>query len=410
LRQLASSGLLSRAGLDARLPIFAVPLDPAVSPDLSPEAAPDALGAVQRVPFAAQCAAIIRAGCNAGRWTGHLPSERKLSAELEVGRITLRTALAQLKREGLIEIAHGKPTRILANRPKLPRAAPITIGFVTPHPLSRLRPFVTLWIDYLRSQLQATGAVLKIHEGRNYYQQTPTLALQELVSDNPHSAWLLYLTNHRMQEWAARSGIRAVVIGYTYPELDLPFVVPDLHAVCRHAASQMLALGHRRILFIKPRTFGPGDWHSEQGFREAFTTGVGREGSPMIVSPPEDATNLSTIVSRLLNGRAPPTAILVARTAWFLNVYSYLLSQGVQIPKQLSLVARDDESFLEYLHPAATRYSFSARIFARRITNAVLTLARGEILSRRGFPIVPSLVPGATLGPAPSGRATIRIG
>ena len=53
-----------------------------------------------RPSLVAETARVLREGISSGRWPERLPGERELSAALQVGRNTLRAALAELEREG----------------------------------------------------------------------------------------------------------------------------------------------------------------------------------------------------------------------------------------------------------------------------------------------------------------------
>ena len=41
-------------------------------------------------------------------WQEHLPGERELCAQVGVSRPTLRLALEQIERDGLVEVTHGR--------------------------------------------------------------------------------------------------------------------------------------------------------------------------------------------------------------------------------------------------------------------------------------------------------------
>ena len=74
----------------------------------------------QRLPLAAETARVLRDGLLSGRWTGHLPGEHELCAELRVSRMTLRAAIEQLAREKQLEKGgHGRRHRILATLPSV---------------------------------------------------------------------------------------------------------------------------------------------------------------------------------------------------------------------------------------------------------------------------------------------------
>jgi DNA-binding GntR family transcriptional regulator len=48
----------------------------------------------------------------AGHWQGHLPGERELCAKLQVSRHTVRAALDELERDGLLEVSDRQRRKI----------------------------------------------------------------------------------------------------------------------------------------------------------------------------------------------------------------------------------------------------------------------------------------------------------
>ncbi|MGK0184896.1 MAG: DNA-binding GntR family transcriptional regulator [Verrucomicrobiales bacterium] len=63
----------------------------------------------KRHSLLAETASILREAVRSGRWHENLPGERKLCQQMQIGRDTLRAAIRQIEREGLI--APGEPGR-----------------------------------------------------------------------------------------------------------------------------------------------------------------------------------------------------------------------------------------------------------------------------------------------------------
>lgn len=68
----------------------------------------------QRASLVSQTAAALRAGIATREWTVHLPGENELCERLQVSRVTLRAALRQLTREGLVRSRQGSRREIIA--------------------------------------------------------------------------------------------------------------------------------------------------------------------------------------------------------------------------------------------------------------------------------------------------------
>ena len=76
--------------------------------------------AIQQVPrrasLVAQTVTIIRDEIRAGRWRKWMPGEHELCGLLHVSRRTLRAALKQLQREGLLRATQGQRREIVSKR------------------------------------------------------------------------------------------------------------------------------------------------------------------------------------------------------------------------------------------------------------------------------------------------------
>ena len=232
---------------------------------------------------ASQIAAQLRADLGKGTWTGWLPSERVLSRTVQASRNTVRAALEQLKADGLIAPVRGLGNRVIGTVTSPPsRDDAKTVGVLIPEPIGRLRPLIALWIDELKDLLIEEGYRLRIHEGRQYYQTNPARALERLIGQHHHRAWVLTLSSEAMQRWFARRDTPCLVAGSTYPEVTLPHYDLDYRAICRHAAGVLLRLGHRRLALLNRESRRAGDVDSERGFLEGVRASPHAEAAAAI--------------------------------------------------------------------------------------------------------------------------------
>lgn len=354
----------------------------------------------QRNSLVSQTVAFLREEIDRGVWSEWLPSERTLCESLQVSRNTLRTALEQLKREGVIDSKHGTGNRIKSRKNASGRGLRShDVAFLTPSPLEQLRPTQTLWIDEMRAMLSERNCRLHVFHGQQYFRANPGAALQKLVRQNPHACWILMLSNENAQRWFEQKQVSCVVAGSVYTGIDLPFRDIDHRALCRHAAGVMLGAGHRKVALLIQKSRRAGDIESEAGFVEGVRLSSHAHAEVVIGNHEPNVTGICNALRRLMEQKIPPTALLVANPNHYLTVVSRLSQMGWQVPRDVSVVSRDDEPFLSYLVPTPSRYVINPHTLAKSLLRPVIEQLEGGVVTHRAIRIMPDFVRGDSLAP-----------
>jgi DNA-binding LacI/PurR family transcriptional regulator len=347
--------------------------------------------------IAMQVAQTLRTEIAGRSWHRSLPGERQLAVQFQVSRKTIRKALAELRAEGALHTERNRGSVIPGRRRRRGPAHP-RIALLLPEPLEGSRPFTALWVNRLMGLLQETGHPLQIFHGTKYFGPNAAGALARLTDAHSARCWLVARSNRPLQEWFAASGLPALIAGSAHPGVSLPSVDLDHRALCRHAAGLFLRQGHRRLaLFLEPGGHG-GDVESEQGFRAGLAAVPGA-ADPLVCTPERSAPSIIREVRRLLARREPPTGLLLSNSYSYLTVLSYLGSLGQRVPQDISVVSRDEETFLRFMHPTPTCYATPPAKFAQALHQALKRILAGD-RSPFAIRIMPDLVPGESVGPA----------
>ena len=354
----------------------------------------------RRPSLVAQTAAALQTQIQGSTWQEWLPGERVLCEMLQVSRSTLRAALKQLQRDGVIRAEHGTGNRILAGEAPAAhatRAHAEGVALLSAAPVEELRPTQALWIDELRGMLSERGCRLRVFHGRQYFRGDPGPALADLVRHNRHRCWILTRSTEAVQRWFMESRTPCVVAGSTYPGIELPFRDLDHRAVCRHAASTLLRFGHRRIALITHRERCAGDLESEQGFLEGAKAGGLEPGAAQVVAVDSAAEEVGNAVRRIMETRARPTALLVANAYHYLTVTARLAQLGWRVPRDVSVLSREDDPFLSFVLPGPARYMASPHRFARMLLRPVLQVMEGAAICTQHARLMPEFVAGGSI-------------
>jgi LacI family transcriptional regulator len=361
----------------------------------------------QKLSLVTQTAAILKERIQSGEWHKWLPGEQELHTQLHVSRMTLRGALQQLQREGLVRSSQGKRREILPFRR---RASPPVSGrilLLTPFPLHFHLPFHVLLVNELRDILGESGYHLEIHASRAPYGRSAASSLERLLEQLRPVGCVLLTSTKIMQRWFSRRRFPCVILGSRHPEVNLPSVDKAHRAVCRHAAGLFLARGHRRLAFLNPESGAAGDLESEQGFNEGLAQSRHADIQATVVRHNETVPDICHKLTTLFRRRDPPTALLVSRASYALTATGHLLRSGLRLPQDVALVSRDDEAFLSLMVPSVARYVVSPESMAYRLSSAVLEVVRGGTVGPADYLIMPEFTEGETLGSSTDpGRST----
>jgi LacI family transcriptional regulator len=346
-------------------------------------------------------------GIREARWIDRLPSQHKLCDLLGISRTTVRAALRDLARRGLIDMRQGRSMAIRRLAPGVKSPRPVThVVLLLPEPLWRLRPSVARWVSELRPRLQHTGLTLVLSEGGRHYREKPAAQLEKLLHAHPRSAWVLFASTRPMQQWFATRQLPAILVGSVFPGLNLPSIEYDHAAIAQHAAAKFAAAGHTRTAILLQRTGSAADATTCDAFSEARQPGT---PPPLVLEYDGSLTQLEARLRRLADLPHRPTALFVTKSLAIPATFTILPRLGIEIPRQLSIICREDDPFLEYLIPAVARYSSDSAAIARKLAVALGRLASGEPLRLTHDRLMPRFVPGHSVVVAPSGpRASAR--
>lgn len=340
----------------------------------------------------------LRKAIAIGLWAQYLPGERELSERIGVSRPTLRLALEQLERDGLIEVRSRRRRRIVAGM--VGKAAALSkkgvVGLLMPEVVLEQLPFQRDLLDVARERLAKKGFRIEPHLRAACFTGRPARALQSLTENNPVDAWLLVNAPSRVHRWFARHHISCVVSGSCEAETKLPSVDVDHGVACHHAVGVLARSGRRHIALVLPKVSQPGDVESEREFNLAVSEYPLKIKS-LVVRHEETVEGLKSSLDKVLACADPPDCFLVARPPFALTTLMHLLDRGYQIPEDVALISRADDPLLSYSSLQVSCYRANARIFGRQLADELIRAAESGFGSRRSVRQLPVYMNGATV-------------
>jgi len=168
----------------------------------------------------------------------------------------------------------------------------------------------------------------------------------------------------------------------------------DYHHGIHQGVQHLVALGHRRIAFIR----GPLNLHSAQSRKTAFSKSLQESG---ITSNPDwiiegDHTLEGGIAAmeQLLSAKPRPTAVICSNDMTAIGVMHKLYRAGLRVPDDFSVIGFDDIHISEVTTPPLTTIQMSRFELARSAFHALRAHVdkTGASLPRREYDISTDLI------------------
>ena len=356
----------------------------------------------KRTSLVSETASTLKEWISTGILREILPGELQLKKRLGVGRDTLRLALKLLTQEGWVAPAlKGQQRRVKAQHPPPSeglKAELLPVTFLSPN-LVEAR-VTLLEMEDTQMRLAEQGRKLRFIAPQIFNLKHPERRLERLVRVNPSAAWILFLATEPMQRWFDQQGVPALIYGSPFPGVKLPFVVSDWSAAAFHAGIQLVRQGHRVIGIMEYQQRFPGLLAEERGLQNALAT-VNAESQLVVLKDDRTPASVARSLELAFGLQNRPTALVLTYTSQLLTCYAWLVSRGIRVPADVSLVSLVNDSWFADLYPPVCYYRPDPGLMSRHIAQRVLELVESGQVAKNSLRIQLEFVRGATIGPAP---------
>lgn len=279
-----------------------------------------------------------------------IPSERELSSELNMATKTVRQALAEMVKDGLI-CKRARVGNFVTDRRPLKRVAMIFPSVMFNHAYEN--PAVSFYmrgVDQVMAKDDYIVYPMSYDSGRCWLD-----AGQAALAGKVQGALLFPykdITRDILEKYI-NAGIKIVCMGYHPDAIDLgiPSVEIDTTIALKQMLQKFIELGHRRIKFVLyGDSFGTGQ---ERAILEYLCqkNGLGKASDVVVNVTGEVAIGRekSEELESLFDGKNRPTAIAVADEFIASKIFRLAFSKGLRIPQDVSFAARWDNT--PAIHP-----------------------------------------------------------
>jgi hypothetical protein len=338
-------------------------------------------------------AATLRQWITSGMLQDVLPGELDLKERLRVGRDTLRLALQLLMEEGWLEpSAQGRNRRIhvrkLSALKKRARAG-LPVTFLSPYSVEQGQTLLEL--EDTQKQLVELGRALQFVSPEVFHLKDPEHQLENLVQTHPSAA---------IQKWFMKRGLPALIHGWPYPGVNLPYITRDWEPAGFHLGLQLIRHGHLNIGMFEYVERGVGAMLIEHGLRRAMET-TGHGTKLLMFKDERTPESIAKAYETAFNLKERPTAMVLTSSNHLLTSFSWLVSKGIRVPRDVSLVAMPNDTWYSEFYPPVCHYKPNTKSLSHGIAERVRELVEHGRVVRKPLAVPLEYVPGATIGPAP---------
>lgn len=309
---------------------------------------------VRRLSLIDQTVLHLCEGLRAGRWKDRLPGQRPLADELGVSRHTLRAAMGELVKQGILlkgELGDSYAVASQAWPESVRQRSDLRIALLFVEPLSSEAPEIQRLVMDIIGRLKSEGhdcLSVNFPSGKDSHK---TGYLPRLVEETRADAWIVVRGTQEVLEWFVAAQLPVLAFGGRAKELPVAAVGFDGSSFVRKVVRRLVELGHQRIVLISSHAFRrPAPGLTVRTFQEELASAGVRVSEYHTPDWEETPDGLCRLLDSLFRF-TPPTALLCVPMCATHGALGWLARRGKSVPSDVSLVTWGGDPSLAWHFP-----------------------------------------------------------
>ena len=349
----------------------------------------------QILSAAEQMAAYLRDELHKRRWKGTMPGVGRLSRELDINKNTIEAALALLEKEGYL-VNQGPARRRLIRIPEGAEGS------------TRLRVGILLYdkewapLQTLFGQLQNMGCEVRYAPKSLMELKMDPQRVARSIESVEVDAWVVVSASHEVLEWFAARPAPVIAVGGRARQLPIALTGIETSPARAELVRKLYGLGHRRIVMLSERVRRDPPGAPERAVLEELERLGVATGAYNLPDWDDTPEGLRACLDSLF-ALTPPHALIAGTPEIFYCVRDHLQRQGIQAPRDVSIISIGHDPGFDWLQPGVSRIEYDVDKMIHQCVLWARSLARGKPSQRKSY-IKARLVEGGMIGPVPKGN------
>lgn len=320
----------------------------------------------------------LRRSAEEGRWPeGKPPPVRVLAKSLEVAPNTVMAALRKLDAEGFFT-GQGRARRIASTASGGGRRKTLRIGVFFRIPLEKESPTNRHFFErFVAGADHLDVTVVYAKKSSETCGGSPEKIRGALKAEGV-DGWMAFCLVEADIRLLVETGLPVFCFAGDLKRFSLPGTGLTTARALVEATRHLLAIGHRRIVFVAPpHWISPQPLGNARNFlAELAAAGVktGPFNLPAWDETPQGTLRLFEELFRF----TPPTAMIFVDYPPLIALQGFLASRGISIPRDVSVVSLDTDPTLPWFCPAPAHCRYEAEALDKVALRWVKSLLRGE--------------------------------
>jgi LacI family transcriptional regulator len=209
--------------------------------------------------------------------------------------------------------------------------------------------------------------------------------------------------SHATFDFLADRATPTVIVDRLARDARFDYVAIDDRKAMREATRHLIALGHRRLLYLVRDTRLSTTQRRIEGFRDAARTARPPATGTVIQRDPDEAA-FARQVADALRGPLPPTAIVASNSALALSLVRILLDLRIRWPDDVAVLAFDSPEWARVVTPPLAVVRHPIRDIATAAWNRLLLRLRAPATPPTRITFDAHLEDGPSLAPPRDGK------